>query len=127
MKISQDSDNRQTTLTFAGLLDIHSANMAHLALAEAIRNYAHVAVQVMEVEALDLSFLQLICAAHRTATFQKKRFTLTVEDMDYFKALLVRCGLDRDCGCQTDPLEPCIWQKVVTAKERNLFNVLEKY
>lgn len=123
MKLTQDSDDRQTTLMFAGDLDLYSANQAHQALAEAIRNYAHIAVQVMRVEALDLSFLQLICSAHRTAIFQKKRFTLTLEDVDHIKQLLAPIGFNRDCGCGSDPLEPCIWQTAMThcVSEDDLF------
>lgn len=113
MELIQSSNDRQTTMTFAGALDLPQAHQAHQALAEAIRNYAHVVVKVARVEALDQSFLQLVCAAHRTALSQKKRFTLTIEDLRHFKKLLVKCGFQHHCGCDAEAAAPCIWQTAV--------------
>lgn len=113
MELIQSSNDRQTVMAFVGALDLSQARQAHQALAEAIRNYAHVAVQVARVEVLDQSFLQLICAAHRTALSQKKRFTLTIEDLHHFKKLLVECGFQHHCGCDAEAAAPCIWQAAV--------------
>ncbi len=110
MKILQNSDGRQTTLIFSGALDLPNACKAHQALSEAIRNYTHVVVYIKQAEGIDLSFLQLICSAHRTATSQKKHFSLALEGNDSLKEVLILIGFDRHCGCGSDETEPCIWQ-----------------
>lgn len=113
MKLTQSNDDRQIKLTFAGQLDLPHANQAHQALAEAIRHYVEVAVQVGQIDAIDLSFLQLVCAAHRTAISQQKCFTLTLEDNDQLRNLLTVSGFKHHCGCGADAGEPCIWQTAV--------------
>lgn len=110
MKILQNSDGRQTTLIFSGALDQPNACKVHQALSEAIRNYTYVIVHIQQTTGMDLSFLQLICSAHRTARSQKKNLSLALEGNDCIKDVLMMSGFDRHCGCGSDEAEPCIWQ-----------------
>ncbi len=101
-------------MIFTGALDLPNAGKVHQALSEAIRNYTQVAVHIRQVTGMDLSFLQLICSAHRTAISQKKNFSLALEGNDRIKEVLMLSGFDRHCGCGSDEVEPCIWQEAAS-------------
>lgn len=113
MNLIQNSSNRECTLTFTGAADQRDACRLHQALAEALRNYTHVVVNVQQVEPLDFTFLQLVCAAHRTAESQNKQFTLTLEEPHAMKDLLVRCGFQCHYGNEAGNLERCVWHSAV--------------
>ncbi len=113
MDLIQNRNGRKNTLTFTGTPDRPDTSLFHRALAEAIRNYAHVAVHVPQVETLDFSFLQLICAAHRTAVSQNKQFSLTLEEPEPIKELLVQCGFRCHYSSDDANLEQCVWHAAV--------------
>jgi len=101
-------------LIFTGALDLPNVCKVHQALSEAIRNYTHIVVHIKQAAGMDLSFLQLICSAHRTAISQKKHFSLALEGNDRINEVLMLSGFDRHCGCGSDEVEPCIWQTAAT-------------
>lgn len=118
MNLVQNNNGRKRTLTLTGTVDQLDTCRIHRVLAEAIRNYAHVAVHVPQVEALDFSFLKLVCAAHRTAESQNKNFTLTLEEPEPIKELLVQCGFQCYYSSDADNLEQCVWHAAVFQRAR---------
>lgn len=58
----------------------------------------------------DLSFLQLLCAAHRTANREGKQLQLHADLPAAFGELLKSAGFFRHVGCIEDKDDSCIWK-----------------
>ena len=58
---------------------------------------------------VDLSFLQLLCAAHRSASKLGKSFTVRHKDPGNFTAAVEDSGYTRKKGCVHDRYGTCLW------------------
>jgi ABC-type transporter Mla MlaB component len=62
-----------------------------------------------ELKDADLTFFQLLCSAHLTATRKNKKFTIKGQYSAAFVTLAGSMGLDRHVGCARDICKSCIW------------------
>lgn len=66
----------------------------------------------------DLSFLQLLCAAHRTAQREGKSLQLHPDLPASFGELLKSAGFFRHVGCSEDKDDSCIWKTICLSPPR---------
>jgi len=57
----------------------------------------------------DIAFLQLLCAAHRTAASLEKEFVLEFAEAENIKKTIAEAGFSRHVGCHLDCTHSCIW------------------
>lgn len=74
-------------LTLEGDQTIQYSNELRTALLKSFDSVHHVVLDVERVTSLDLSCLQLICSAHKTAAGMKKRLTVTGNPEIFKKAM----------------------------------------
>lgn len=75
-----------------------------------------VRLRLVDVSEVDVSFLQLLCAAHRTAVRDRKQLLLTGQLPAPFVEVLHLAGLNRHVGCSLDCDGSCLWKQVNTQK-----------
>lgn len=92
MKISQISNSQDLTLTFSGELTLTNLQQAQSALVEVFHRHNAISIQIKEIEELDVSFFQLLCAAYKTAIDEKKTITISIHSNDYSQSLLEISG-----------------------------------
>jgi anti-anti-sigma regulatory factor len=68
-----------------------------------------VVVDVERAGSVDLSCLQLLCAAHRMAMRMNKQLALGGKYSETFKRTVREAGCGRSQGCHGDPLRECLW------------------
>lgn len=78
-------------------------------LLEAFEQTDWVEVDCSELKDADLTFFQLLCSAHRSATLNSKKFTLKGQQATAFSELAIKMGLERHVGCPLDVCRSCIW------------------
>ncbi len=97
------------TLLLEGDLTVQRAAELHAALRDSLSRAAHITLNFERVTGIDLSCLQLLCAAHRSAEKFSKRLTVAGTDSGVFRRAVGEAGYTRHDGCITDPLSSCLW------------------
>ena len=78
-------------------------------LIEALDRADWVEMDCSDLKIADLTFFQLLCSAHLTATRRNKKFTIIGQHMAPFATLARNTGLYRHVGCARDLCQSCIW------------------
>ena len=81
-----------TTLTLGGELTLIHANELKATLTASLQSGGNVAVRLEGITDMDLSCLQLLCSAHRTAARSGQHFTLDAENSELFRKAAVEAG-----------------------------------
>lgn len=94
-------------LTLSGDCTIEYAIELKEAFVQAMGSSANLLVQIENVEAVDLSFLQMLCWAHRTSAKKNRRFRIGANPSDTFRNTVVQAGYLRSSGCIKG--QECLW------------------
>ena len=98
------------TLTLKGELTIRHAGSLKTQLLEAMGSCRHLRLRIEDLTGMDLSFLQILCALHRsTLSSADARITLQTPLPDSFRAAIRLAGYCRHTGCAPDVNHTCIW------------------
>ena len=108
-EIRRSQSGHRVVLTFSGELTVTHALALKAELLGALQGASAVEVAVEQVSAIDISFPQLLCSAHRTAAGMKKQMTITGAEQERFGAMLRSAGFTRHIGCQESTRKSCLW------------------
>ncbi|MDD5642731.1 MAG: STAS domain-containing protein [Syntrophales bacterium] len=111
MKNKKKASPNHEVLKFAGDLTIDNAQELHRVLLAALDNATEISLTFAEVTAVDLSFVQLLCAAHRTAIRADKTLKLADPRPEVLKAAVRETGFIRERGCNLDSQGSCLWKE----------------
>jgi anti-anti-sigma regulatory factor len=95
-------------LSVEGELTIEYAAGLKTALAEALNSGLHLILDVAKVAKTDVSCLQLICSAHKSAVLSGKTITLRNTGGEFVRALK-DTGFLRHVGCAPGTGDACVW------------------
>lgn len=113
MRLELQRTENDAVIVAGGRLTFSQAGRLHSALLEAIAGDGRVDLFLHDVEEADLSFLQLLCAAHRTAAAQGAVFTLGgLDSAGPIRRLIHEAGAERGEGCPTG----CIWADAIDSE-----------
>jgi len=89
-----------TNITFRGDLTIQSAGQVRRVLREALDSCQTIKISLKDIESIDLSCIQIFCAAHKTAFKADKRLTLDAALPEAAALAIEQSGFDclKDCG-----------------------------
>jgi len=96
-------------INLSGELAIASAREIKNAVLAAQGRADIVVVNIREATDADLSLLQILCSAHRSAIGKNKQFTVTGCEHEVFRRSLMRSGFSRHIGCNEDTHKTCLW------------------
>jgi len=88
---------------------IAQASALREALIEALEAAKELLVDVSGVTGIDLTGLQLLCAAHQSAEQAGKRFEVIDNGNEVFRKTVADAGFRRHVGCACDITRSCIW------------------
>jgi ABC-type transporter Mla MlaB component len=108
-EIRRSQAGDRVVLTVSGELTVPHAKALKAELLDALKNAAAVEVAVEQVSGIDISFPQLLCAAHRAAAGLNKQMTITGAEQEPFGKMLRSAGFTRHIGCQEGTRRPCLW------------------
>ena len=97
-------------LVLSGSLSLRSASDIRKQLLVALDEADTVKLLLQDVEDVDLSLVQIICAAHRSAVSNNKVLLLQDKLPDAFVQIIEDAGLNGHIGCSTDDRGCCVWQ-----------------
>lgn len=109
MRLSVEKSGKKGVLACKGELTINQANALKKALTRALKKVQHLVLDLKNVEGLDVSCLQLFCAAHKTAAQSKKKLVLGKDMPEDVINDLSRLGYLRPVGCMQQ--DNCLWKE----------------
>ncbi len=93
----------------SGDLTLQSAAGVKAELEKAVASGRNVVLRFDAVDAVDLSFIQLLCSAHRSVHDRGHTLELEGEKPEAFTRLIKESGLDVHVGCWFDDSVECPW------------------
>jgi ABC-type transporter Mla MlaB component len=103
--------NSQGTLVLDGDITVNTAEELRTHLIKAMINVEELSVEFGNIGDIDLSCLQLLCSAHRSAVRMNKRVTVSGAWPDRFRKTVRDAGFERNVGCSLDSCNSCLWMK----------------
>jgi anti-anti-sigma regulatory factor len=111
MGITFQQTNNQGKITLDGEVTLSEAELLRSLLIKAIIACDEVHVDFGSLARIDLSCLQLLCSAHRSAVRLDKRLTLAGNWPAPFREMVNGSGFKRTCGCRLDRNNSCLWME----------------
>jgi ABC-type transporter Mla MlaB component len=96
-------------LAMSGALTVVNAVEILKRVRDALAQTDDLLVTVDEDSEVDVSFLQILCSAHRTAAAQNKCFKLNIKKTRAFEGAARAAGYIRRKGCSRDRDGSCLW------------------
>lgn len=109
MECKIERQNNEARLIFSGSLTFEAIKEMQAALADILGEAEIVTLDVSTVEETDLSCLQLLCSAHRTAGALGKNLRLAWNRSAPFNQVAQAAGYERHTGCCLDRTKSCLW------------------
>lgn len=109
MNTSLEQSGNRCVISFEGAVTVEAAGQLREVLIHALGDNPEVEMNFEEATDADLSCLQLICSAHRTAVKQEKLLTVTPGDSVVLLDAATRGGFIRHTGCSLDIQKNCLW------------------
>ena len=96
-------------VVLSGSLSLSAAGEIRKQLLQALDEADTIKLLLQNVEDMDLSLIQIICAFHRSVIQQNK--TLIMQDSlpDEFIQIIEDAGLNGHIGCSSDGRDSCVW------------------
>jgi len=112
MRVTCERTEDGAVVTAGGRLTASQAGRLRQLLLEAFDRAGRVELSLHDVQESDLSFLQLLCASHRTAAARGVAFLLSgLESAGPVLRLIREAGAKRGVGCPAG----CLWPSVCAA------------
>jgi len=100
------------TLQWSGDLTVRRIAELKAQVQQALAAATHLSIEIAADAECDMTVLQLLCAAHRTANRQGKTLQLCGECSGQFQMVLNLAGFSRHIGCSLDVEGSCLWQQI---------------
>lgn len=109
VETKREKDGDREVLVVSGDLTIAAAGALKEALRQLVQAGPNMTVRAERVRAVDISFLQLLCAAHHTAAERNRTLQVAGTDREPFATLLRTSGFLRHIGCRESTRRSCLW------------------
>lgn len=109
MKFSAGKTRDRGKLTMDGELTVGDVRKIHEELLHSLEKVQHLDIEISGAVEMDLSFLQLLCSAHRTAAQTGKTVVLTGDIPDVFRQAVEDNGYSGSGSCGGETGKTCLW------------------
>ena len=103
------SSKKGSRLTMTGRLTIEHSREVSKALRKALKDTRKLELEIEKIEDIDLSCIQLLCSAFKTATASKKRISIKGTAPKCFQEAVLEAGFYRQEGCSFGNDDDCFW------------------
>jgi ABC-type transporter Mla MlaB component len=105
------NSNNSHSVSFTGNLTVEHAAELKTVLIASLNLADRLCVVFDNVTEVDISFLQLLCSAHRTAVKNNKILWLDSQRPEPLRLAMQEAGFVRQEGCVLDVHQTCIWKE----------------
>ncbi len=115
MSAKQNQTGDQGTIILEGELTVPHAEELKSAFLKALINGRALNIRFGAVQDVDLSCLQVLCSAHKSAVRMKKQVCFDGTVPKILKDAAEAAGYTRLSGCKLDSEKSCLWTAVAGA------------
>lgn len=115
MNCSLEQSEETAKLFISGAMTIEDAANLKTTIAGIVADSALIEIDLSATGTTDLSCLQVLCAAHRSAVLAGKKLVLRNAPED-LRTCLEDAGFPRQTGCLQQDGETCLWQEEKPAR-----------
>lgn len=105
-----DGPNDAGRLTLKGELTIQHASRLKEVLLDALDRTTNLSVVLEGIKEIDLSCLQVLCSAHRTAIESAKDISIAGSWPEGFRRVVDESGYERGRSCRSPKDVSCFWK-----------------
>ena len=105
-------------VTFTGDLSVHRAREVKETLLAALKTGKQLVLEFTDYKRADLSFIQLLCSAHRTCALSGMPLKLGASTPDMFLKTVDEAGFLREKCCVFSKDKTCLWLRGSRRGER---------
>ena len=109
MKCKVQTQGDTVLVVLEGEITIQNIATLRETLLTSIADHASIVVDVNAVTRADLSFLQVLCAAHRHATVLGRPLSLRGGGAECISGVAAQAGYLRTNSCELDATDTCLW------------------
>ena len=109
VETKREKDGNREVLVVSGNLTVAAAGAIMEALLQLLDAGADMVVKVERIGSMDVTFLQLLCAAHRAAADRQRTLKIAGAEREPFASLLRSSGFLRHIGCRENTRRTCFW------------------
>jgi anti-anti-sigma regulatory factor len=103
------TESEKGELIMGGALTIENASEIRSRLIKTLVREHDVVICIAPDASADISFLQILCSAHYTASKLGRSFLLSHGSGDAFLSTVENAGYSRSRGCARDTDKTCLW------------------
>ena len=111
MTFFKEKDDERGRLVLAGELTLEHIRQLHEELRSSMENVRELDMDISGVVETDLSFLQLLCSAHRTAVKTGKTLNLINDIPEVVRQAMEDNGYSGQSSCSLDAGQTCLWMR----------------
>ena len=109
MDVQMTQSAEADVLKLTGNWNIERAHELKQTLMEKLNSGDRITLDLAELTEMDLSCLQLLCAAHRASLKLGKQMDLHERKSAAFERVVRNTGFTRTLGCHKNPHKNCLW------------------
>ncbi len=109
---SQSASNDQVRFEINGICGIEEAARVRTILVESLSKADKAVLDLSKATDADLSFLQLLCAAHKSAVRRGKTLTIADTVPEDIRQRVREAGMTGNKSCGSDLSKSCLWAEV---------------
>ncbi|MBE0425795.1 MAG: STAS domain-containing protein [Nitrospirae bacterium] len=110
MNLKVDDSKKEGVLTIGGTLTIQRSTALKEILLKALGQVDCVKIHFDQAIEVDLAFLQLFCAAHKTSLRKNKKLQIEENQIDVLKKAFKDIGFPQFMKCKnSDDSNHCVW------------------
>ncbi len=112
LTVNNTEAGKEGVLSLMGNVTLVEALETKKALLEAIEAVDRLHLDLQAIESVDVSFIQLLCAAHRECILSRKEIFVQGDAPATIEGFLERAGYSKQHGCFSGAQASCLWCKL---------------
>ena len=106
-----EQSDKKKILTITGSVTIENIDAVKKVLVDIIDQSDHVMVNIADITEVDVTFLQLLCSAHKSMISRNKTLSISESCSKSFLKTIDNSGYSQHKGCKIDTTGSCLWLK----------------
>jgi anti-anti-sigma regulatory factor len=103
--------DKKKILTIKGSVTIENIDALKKVLIDLMDQTDSLMINIAEISEVDITFLQLLCSAHKTMISRNRTLAISERRMETFQKTINNSGYSQHKGCGLDKTDSCLWLK----------------
>ena len=103
--------DKKKILSINGSVTIENVDALRKVLIDLMDQTDSLMINIADISEVDVTFLQLLCSAHKTMISRNRTLTISERCPESFRKTINNSGYSQHKGCRLDKTASCLWLK----------------